>query len=155
MKEAQTMKKSAIIAIILITQSLNPLVTANAGPDHSHDHGHSHVGNQEIMIPETREDLWQAIQKEHASLLDAVKANDDGAVHHAEEKLQAYLKALPEMIADLDEGVRKRIEGQARNLTRAYGAVHHASDDQAFDKATAEMKKAEGGMKLLAAQMPR
>ncbi len=149
------MKKSVLIAAILVTLSLSLLVTANAGPNHAHDHGHSHAGDKEIKIPETREDLWKEIQTEHASLLKAVESKDDGAVHHAEEKLQAYLKALPEKIADLEEGLRKRIEGQARNLARAYDAVHHAADDKAWDKATAEMKKAEGGMKLLAAQMPK
>lgn len=149
------MIKSSIIAAILVVSSLSLLVTANAGPNHAHDHGHSHAGDKEIKIPETREDLWKEIQAEHASLLKAVESKDDGAVHHAEEKLQAYLKALPEKIADLEEGVRKRIEGQARNLARAYDAVHHAADDKAWDKATAEMKKAEGGMKLLAAQMPK
>ena len=150
------MIKSTLIAAILVTLSLSLLVTPNyAGPNHGHDHGHSHAGSEENKIPETREDLWNEIQKEHASLLKAVESKDDGAVHHAEEKLQAYLKALPEKIADLEEGVRKRIEGQARNLARAYDAVHHAADDKAWDKATAEMKKAEGGMKLLAAQMPK
>jgi hypothetical protein len=148
------MKKTTLITTILVTSALSFFLTpTHAGPNHDHTHGNSSAGKIEIKIADTREELWTAIQSEHASLLEAVKANDDGAVHHAEEKLQVFLKALPDKIADLEEGVRKRIEGQARNLARAYDAVHHAADDQAWDKATAEMKKAEGGMKLLAAQM--
>jgi ElaB/YqjD/DUF883 family membrane-anchored ribosome-binding protein len=149
------MKKTTLLAVILITQSLNPLITntAFAGPGHDHTHGSSE--KTEITIPETRDELWQAIQAEHATLLEAVGKKSDGEVHTTEEKLQAYLEAMPGKITDLEEGVRKRIEGQTRNLARAYDAVHHAADDKAWDKAAAEMKKADGGMKLLAAQMPK
>ena len=149
------MKKSALIAAILITQSLNSLISAYAAPDHAHDdnHGHSHAESKEVTIPDTLVELWQVIQSEHAALLAAVEKTADGAVHEAEGKLQGYLKALPGKITSLDESSRKRIEGQARNLARAYDAVHHAADDKAWDKATAEMKKAEGGMKLLNAQL--
>jgi len=152
------MKKARILAIALITQSLNPLITpvlADPGDGHGHAHSHGHAEQKEIQIPETREDLWTAIQTEHAALLKAVESKADAAVHESEAKLQAYMKALPEKAADLEEATRKRIEGQARNLARAYDAVHHAADDKAWDKAASEMKKADGGMKLLTAQMPK
>ena len=51
--------------------------------------------------------------------------------------------------------LRARIDGQAKNLARAYDGVHHASDDKAWDKATTSLKKAEGSMKLLAAQISK
>lgn len=154
------MKKKRLLAIALITQSLNPLIPpALAAPDnghgHAHGHAHSHTGTKTVTVPESRQDLWTAIQTEHDALLKAVENKADGAVHESEANLQAYMKALPEKITDLDDAARKRIEGQARNLARAYGAIHHAADDKAWDKAAAEMKKAEGGMKLLTAQMPK
>lgn len=149
------MKKTTLLAATVITTSLTPLISANAAPGHAHNHLHSHEEKKEIKIPETRETLWQALQKEHAALLEAIEAKNAETVHHVEEKLQAYLKALPGKVADLEEGVRKRIEGQARNLARVYDNVHHAADDKTWDRAFAEMKKAEGAMKLLAAQWPK
>lgn len=141
-----------ILAILSITQLLNLLITPlHAAP--GHDHNHDSTEKKEIVIPETREGLWAAIQTEHAALLQAVESKSDAAAHIAETKLQAYLKALPGKITDLEASARKRIEGQARNLARAYDAVHHAADDKAWDKAASEMKKAEGGIKLLGAQM--
>ncbi len=139
------------LATLLLTT-----VAALAGPGegHRHDHGHTHA-KVEIQIPETRADLWTAIQTEHAALQKAVESKADAAVHESEAKLQAYLKALPEKAADFEESTRKRIEGQARNLARTYGSIHHAADDKAWDKATSEIKKADGAMTLLTAQMPK
>lgn len=147
------MKKTALIAALSAASSLSFLITPSQA-EPGHDHGHDHAQASAISIPESQGDLWKVIQAEHASLREAVESRSDAAAHTAEEKLQAYLKALPEKLKDLEEGVRRRIEGQARNLARAYDSVHHAADDKAWDKAAAEMKKAEGGMKLLAAQMP-
>jgi ABC-type Zn2+ transport system substrate-binding protein/surface adhesin len=145
-----------LLAAALTTQSLTPLVTSShAGPNHDHDHAHTHGDKADIPIPETRADLWTAIKTEHAALVQAVENRTDEAVHQAEGKLQAYLKSFPEKVADLEESARKRIEGQTRNLARAYDAVHHAVDDKAWDKAASEMKKAEGGIKLLTAQMSK
>lgn len=153
------MKKTSLrIAALTIASSLSLLVApaqAAPGDGHEHDHGHSHDGNKEISIPETRVDLWTAIQTEHAALLKAVETKADAAVHDSEARLQAFLKALPKKAADLEEATRRRIEGQARNLAVAYGSIHHAADDKAWDKATSEMKKADGSMKLLSAQMPK
>lgn len=147
------MKKLAHILATLLLTSLPAL--AEPGEGHGHDHGHGHAEKMDIQIPETRADLWAVIQSEHAAMLKAVESKADAAVHESETKLQAYMKALPEKVAELEESTRKRIEGQARNLARAYDAVHHAADDKVWDKATSEMKKAEGSMKLLTAQMSK
>jgi hypothetical protein len=65
------------------------------------------------------------------------------------------LKAIPTKTAAIEESARTRIDGQAKNLARAYDSVHHASDDKAWDKAKSSLKKAEGSMKLLAAQVSK
>ncbi len=143
-----------ILATLLVVSPLCPLaLSLYAGP--AHDHNHGSTRHMEIVIPETHEELWKAIQSEHAVLLQAVESKDDTAAHTAETKLQAYLKTLPDKLSELEEAARRRIEGQVRNLARAYDAVHHATDDQAWDKAESELKKAEGGLQLLAAQLPR
>jgi hypothetical protein len=126
-----------------------PLAPANE------EHSHGHDAKIEITIPETLSDLWKSIEAEHAELSAAIAKNDIPAAHEAEQHLQAYLKAIPAKTAALDESLRTRIDGQAKNLARAYDSVHHASDDKAWDKASSALKKAEGSMKLLAAQIQK
>ena len=69
--------------------------------------------------------------------------------------MQTFLKVIPAKTSALEESIRTRIDGQAKNLARAYDTVHHASDDKAWDKAKTSLKKAEGSMKLLAAQISK
>jgi len=137
----------------IATLTLAPL--ASAGPNHDHDHGHDHGAKIEIAIPEKLSDLWKSTEAEHAKLSAAIEKKDIPAAHDAEQRLQAYLKAIPAKTAALEETTRARIDGQAKNLARAYDGVHHASDDKAWDKASSALKKAEGSMKLLAAQISK
>ncbi|MFM8830215.1 MAG: hypothetical protein ACKOHM_04305 [Spartobacteria bacterium] len=142
------MKTPTLLAAIA-TLTLAPLATAHE--NHSHDHG----SKIEITIPEKLSDLWKSIEAGHATLSAAITKQDIPAAHDAEQHLQAYLKAIPTKTSSLEESVRTRIDGQAKNLARAYDSVHHASDDKAWDKAAAALKKAEGSMKLLAAQISK
>lgn len=141
----QTPTLIAAIAIL----ALAPL--AYAGENHSHDHG----SKIELAIPEKLSDLWKSIEAEHTKLSAAITKQDIPAAHDAEQHLQALLKAIPAKTSALEESVRTRIDGQAKNLARAYDSIHHASDDKAWDKATSALKKAEGSMKLLAAQISK
>lgn len=124
---------------------------AHGGENHDHDHEHMHEGSGNVSIPETLEELWKAIQEAHGKLAEAVSEKSDEKSHEPEEALQAYLKALPEKIADFEETRRKRIEGQAKNLARAYDAIHHAAHDGQWEKASSEITKADGVLKLLSA----
>ena len=146
------MKTPTLLAAIA-TLSLAPL--GFAGENHSHDHGHDHGSKLEVAIPEKLSDLWKSIEAEHAKLSAALENMEIPAAHDAEQHLQAYLKAIPAKTSALEESVRTRIDGQAKNLARAYDGVHHASDDKEWDKATSSLKKAEGSMKLLAAQISK
>ncbi len=143
--------KTPTLLAAIATLTLAPL--AFAGENHDHDHGHG--SKIEIVVPEKLSDLWKSIEAEHAKLSAAIEKTDIPAAHEAEQRLQAYLKAIPAKTAALEESTRARIDGQAKNLARAYDGVHHASDDKAWDKATSALKKAEGGMKLLAAQISK
>jgi hypothetical protein len=145
--------KMPTLLAAIATLFLAPL--AFAGENHDHDHGHSHGSKLEIAIPEKLSDLWRSIEAEHATLSSAIEKKDIPAAHDAEEHLQAFLKAIPAKTATLEESVRARIDGQAKNLARAYDGVHHASDEKAWGKATSALKKAEGSMKLLAAQISK
>lgn len=142
----------ALLATIA-TLSLAPL--AFSGENHTHDHPHSHGTALEVAIPEKLSDLWQSIEVEHAKLSAAIEKRDIPAAHDAEQHLQAFLKAIPSKTAALEESTRTRIDGQAKNLARAYDGVHHASDDNAWDKARSSLKKAEGSLKLLAARISK
>jgi len=145
--------KTSTLLAALATLALAPL--AFAGENHDHDHGHDHGSKTEIVVPEKLSDLWKSIEAEHSKLSAAIENTDIPAAHEAEQRLQAYLKAIPAKTAALEESTRARIDGQAKNLARAYDGVHHASDDKAWDKATSALKKAEGSMKLLAAQISK
>ena len=118
-------------------------------------HNHTHGLELKAVIPEKLSDLWKTIEAKHANLLAAIENKDIPAAHDAEEHLQAYLKAIPSKTQALEDSVRTRIDGQAKNLARAYDGVHHASDDKACDKAASALKKAEGSMKLLATQISK
>ena len=149
----KTKTPTLLAAIATLTLTLAPL--ASAGENHDHDHGHDHGSKIEIVVPEKLSDLWKSLEGEHAKLSAAIEKKDIPAAHDAEQRLQAYLKAIPAKTAALEDSTRARIDGQAKNLARAYDGVHHASDDKAWDKATSSLKKAEGGMKLLAAQIKK
>jgi len=143
--------KTPTLLLAITTLAIAPI--AIAGENHSHAHGH---GSQiEVAIPEKLSDLWKSIEAEHTTLSAALEKKDIPAAHDAEQHLQAFLKAIPAKTSELEESVRTRIDGQAKNLARAYDGVHHASDDKAWDKATSSLKKAEGSMKLLAAQISK
>ena len=143
--------KTATLLAAIATLTLAPL--GFAGENHSHDHDHG--SKTEVAIPEKLSDLWKSIEAEHAKLSAALEKKEIPAAHDAEQHLQAYLKAIPAKTSALEESVRTRIDGQAKNLARAYDGVHHASDDKEWDKATSSLKKAEGSMKLLAAQISK
>lgn len=144
-----------IPACILATLTLAIGVPSTAPASEGHGHGHGHdTTKPKITIPDSLADLWKAIQTGHAALASAIAKKDGQAAHDTIEKLLAYLAALPQKTVNLDAEARKRIEGQAKNLSRAYDATHHATDDSLWEKAAAEMKKAEGGIKLIATQMP-
>jgi hypothetical protein len=141
--------KTTTLLTTIATLTFAPLLFA--GENHDHDHG----SKIEVSIPEKLADLWKYIEAEHATLSAAIAQQDIPAAHDAEQHLQALLKAIPTKTSALEESVRTRIDGQAKNLARAYDSVHHASDDKEWDKAKTSLKKAEGSMKLLAAQISK
>jgi hypothetical protein len=141
-------KTPTLLAAIAILAFAPP---AFADENSDHDHG----SKIEIAIPEKLSDLWKSIEAEHATLSVAIEKKDIPAAHDAEQHLQAFLKAIPAKTSAIEEFVRTRIDGQAKNLARAYDSVHHASDGKEWDKATSSLKKAEGSMKLLAAQISK
>ena len=141
--------KTTTLLATIATLAFTPLISA------SENHNHGHGSKIEAAIPEKLADLWKAIETEHATLSAAIAKQDIPAAHDAEQHLQAFLKAIPAKTSALEESVRTRIDGQAKNLARAYDSIHHASDDKAWDKAKASLKKSEGSMNLLAAQISK
>jgi hypothetical protein len=141
--------KTATLLTTIATLAFAPLLFG--GENHHHDHG----SKIEVSIPEKLSDLWKSIEAEHATLSAAIAKQDIPAAHDAEQHLQALLKAIPTKTSALEESVSTRIDGQAKNLSRAYDSVHHASDDKEWEKAKTSLKKAEGSMKLLAAQISK
>jgi hypothetical protein len=108
-----TMKtKTPTLLAAIATLTLAPL--AFAGENHDHDHGHDHGSKIEIVVPEKLSDLWKSLEGEHAKLSAAIEKKDIPAAHDAEQRLQAYLKAIPAKTAALEDSTRARIDGQAK-----------------------------------------
>lgn len=124
-----------------------------AGGEHAHTHDHAHGSSREVIIPENREALWAAIQSTHSDLVKAVQLRTAAAAYEAEEMLQAYVKALPAKMTGADAETRRRVEGQLRNLARAYEAIHHAVEDGKWDRAADAIKKADGALRVIRAQL--
>ena len=143
-------KTPALLATIAAL-SFVPLLSA----DENHGTEHGHGSKIEVPIPEKLADLWKSIETEHTTLSSAIAKQDIPAAHDAEQHLQEFLKAIPAKTSQLEESVRNRIDGQAKNLARAYDSVHHASDDKDWEKAKSSLKKADASMKLLAAQISK
>jgi len=141
--------KITTLLATIATLAFTPLISASE----NHDHGHG--SKIKAAIPEKLADLWKSIEAEHATLSAAIAKQDIPAAHDAEQHLQALLKAIPTKTSALENSVRTRIDGQAKNLARAYDSVHHASDDKEWEKAKTSLKKAEGSIKLLAAQISK
>ena len=149
--------KRTMTAVTLLGAAL--ALNASAGPGHDHGQGHSHghsAGHnhghahaKDIVIPETLSGVIEAVNEWHAKLGEAVTAKNDHDAHDAEETLQALLKAVPEKAGVLPEEARKRTTGQARNLARAYDAVHHAADRAKWTAAETAWKRASAALELL------
>jgi hypothetical protein len=151
--------KRALTAVALLSAALS--ITALGGPGHDHGQGHSHGHSaahnhghahaRDIVIPETLSGVVAAVNEWHAKLSEAITAKNDHDAHDAEETLQALLKAVPGKAGSLPDEARKRTSGQARNLARAYVAVHHAADSADWTSAESAMKRATATLELLTA----
>lgn len=144
------MKIHNIIATLILATA-----SAIAGPGEGHGHDHAPAkSHAETKIPATLPELWAAIQKEQTALVSALEKKDGTAGHNIAETLIAYANALPGKAEGLDDATLKRITGQAKNLARVYGDIHHAAEDAAFDKASKDAAKAASVLKLLEPQLP-
>lgn len=140
----------AILHSILVIVLILPPLAAHQDHDHTHDETTS-----QIPIPSTLSKLGAAIESGHQALGKAIADRDSSAVHAAESQLQTYLKAIPERTADLPEASRIRILGQAKNLSRVYNTIHHAADDQDWEKSALEMIKADTVLPLFMSLLPK
>lgn len=143
--------KPPTLLVTIATLAFAPLLSADE--NHATDHGHG--SKIEVAIPKKLADLWKSIEAEHTTLSAAIAKQDIPTAHDAEQHLQAFLKAIPSKTSALGESARTRIDGQAKNLARAYDSIHHASDDKDWEKAKTSLKKAEASMKLLDAQISK
>ena len=141
--------KTTTLLATIATLAFTPLLFAGENQDHGHG------SKIEVAIPEKLADLWKSIEAEHAELSTAIGKQDIPAAHDAEQHLQALLKAIPSKTSTLEASARARIDGQSKNLARAYDSIHHASDEKDWEKAKSSLKKAEASMKLLAAQISK
>lgn len=124
--------------------------TLPAGEDHDHGHSHTH-----IVVPSTLPEVRAEIAAQQKTLTETLGANDAKSAHAATDALAACVKAIPRMVAGLDETTRQRIEGMANNAAKAWGQTAHDADHGDYEKANREAAKAAAAYKLLEARLPK
>lgn len=136
-----------LITILLV---LGLSATLPAGEDHDHGHSHAH-----IVIPSTLPEVRAEIAAQQKTLTEMLGAKDAKAAHAATDALAACVKAIPGMVAGLDETARQRIEGMANNAAKAWGQAAHDADHGDYDKASREAAKAAAAYQLLESRLPK
>lgn len=135
------------LIVILLVFGLT--ATLPAGEDHEHGHSHTH-----IVVPPTLAAVRAEIAAQQETLSAKLSAGDAAAAHAATDALAACVKAIPGMVAGLDETSRRRIEGMANNAAKAWGQAAHDADHGDYDKAGREAAKGNAAYRLLEARLP-
>lgn len=106
---------------------------------------------QGMAMPEVASpsDAMTSIDEGYAALSKAVSAGNYDKIHEVHEKISPALKSLADSHKD-----DAAITGTVRQIEKVLSALHDAGDAKDSTKAGAELKKLEGGIKLLKARMP-
>ncbi len=115
----------------------------------SESHGGSH--NHEMAMPESVSvgDPMSAVESSYATLSEAATSGKYDKIHELSEALKVTLKSLAEEHKD-----DAAITGAVTQLSKVLSGLHTAGDAKDAIKLGLELKKLDGGIKLLKARMP-
>jgi hypothetical protein len=158
--------KTALLSIVTIASGLlfAGLVTAHEG----HDHGtegddktstrayKDHDGNTvEMEAPYDITQLWTKIYKQSAELTEIIEAKNVGGVHDATERLNVFLRKLPEVSTMLKPDALQKIQPQIKATTEVVDKIHQVGDAGGFQDAAAQLPTLDKMITLISKQYPR
>jgi hypothetical protein len=150
--------KNTLLALLLCAgMALAPPAFAHGGEDH-HDGGHDegHVGSTATPAPSAH-DAIAALEKGYADLDKAASSGSFDAIHETVETMEPALASLSDahkqdaaITGKHDDGVTGTVE----MIRKVLHEVHEAGDAKDKAKVQAELKKLDGGIRLLKARLP-
>lgn len=136
-----------LLLTLLISTSLS--LTAPAFAHEGEDHGGT--THEDASMPESvpAGDVMAKVESGYAALSEAATTGQYDKIHELSEKIETSLKALASAHKD-----DPAITGTVTQLGKALSALHSAGDAKDAAKVGTELKKLDGGIKLLKARMP-
>ena len=105
---------------------------------------------EKTVIPETADGIMEAIHKAHGELTDIVKTKKLADVHKAAFVIRDLASGLPAKVA---ADKKARVEGSAKNIAKLAEDLDKTGDDNNQAATEANLKKLDGVLKALEAQV--
>ena len=105
---------------------------------------------EKMVIPETAGGIMTAIHKHHGELADVVKSKKLADVHHHAFAIRDLANGLPAKVA---ADKKARVEGSAKNIAKLAEDLDKTGDANDQAATEANLKKLDGVLKALDAQV--
>lgn len=124
--------------------------TPAAFADDKGKHAEHAKGEHDMKMPDTAEGIVAEIHKHHGEITTTVQAKQLKTVHEHSEAITMLAKALP---AKVPADKKARVEGSVKNIAKVADDLHDAADGGDQAKTEAALKKLDGVLKALDAQV--
>lgn len=153
--------KNTLLALLLCAgMALAPPAFAHGGEDHhdgGHDEGHTESAAPDIAPAPSARDALAALEKGYADLDKAASSGSFDAIHETVETMEPALASLADA-HKMDSAITGKrddgITGTVEMIRKVLHEVHEAGDAKDTAKVQAELKKLDGGIRLLKARLP-
>ena len=105
---------------------------------------------EKMVIPETADGIMTEIHKHHTELADVVKSKKLADVHHHAFAIRDLANGLPAKVA---ADKKARVEGSVKNIAKLAEDLDKTGDDNNQAATEANLKKLDGVLKALDAQV--
>jgi hypothetical protein len=139
------MKKLLLTLLIGTSLSISQPLFAQESENHRGSHNHEMAMPESVPVADT----MLAVESSYATLSEAATTGKYDKIHELSEALKVTLKSLAE--AHKDDAA---ITGTVTQLSKVLSGLHTAGDEKDAAKLGVEIKKLDGGIKLLKARMP-
>ncbi|MFQ5416275.1 MAG: cupredoxin domain-containing protein [Myxococcota bacterium] len=153
------MTKTTLTRALMATVLLALPLTAGADSGHADDHSategvHPGAHGDPAPQPASLAGAWAALMAARDAIAGDIESGALGDVHAVAEPLPELVGALLERSGDLDPGKRARVEGAAKQLTRAADGLHVAADGGDAARTRKGLTRLDGLLELIRAQYP-